>query len=346
MPPSDAARGRATTPAVPRAAFIRGYGALAGTRSGFGRLVLGGVLHEDAVAREDVARAQLALEHDRDALLGTARAGSPWWCTGTVTPLKVIVKSTVVAGVAHRARHDRALQAEALVAERRLLRDRLVGVVEVQRGVAEALEQDERRSPTSSTASTTLTPILRRFDDGAVGGAAADRRRRASGSGARTSGPRLVLVGTCFGERPAARDDPAPRSSATPPSDDRRSAPRIQPASLMPAHASARRSLERERRGRARRARLPAPRCGSGAAAATRRCSVNTTIPSEQGEQHDAVDLHVEVAAQHGRVLVQRAPPLDRVVHDRHVDERDQRRDRGRASLARRGSAGMRRSAR
>ena len=56
--PSTAAARPRTTPAVPRAAFMRGYGALAGTRPGLAALYSDGVLHEDAVTGEDVAAAQ------------------------------------------------------------------------------------------------------------------------------------------------------------------------------------------------------------------------------------------------------------------------------------------------
>src|SRR2546429_8206094 len=56
----------------------------------------------------------------------------------------------------------------------------------------------------------------------------------------------------------------------------------------------------------------------------------------EQGEGHGPVDLCLQLVVEDGPLLVQRAPPVDREVHDGHVDERDERRDRatGRATGA------------
>ena len=51
--------------------------------------------------------------------------------------------------------------------------------------------------------------------------------------------------------------------------------------------------------------------------------------PEEQGEQHGAVELGVQVAPGHRGVLVERAPPVDAEVDDRHVDEGDQAGDGG-----------------
>src|SRR5881227_1095869 len=48
----------------------------------------------------------------------------------------------------------------------------------------------------------------------------------------------------------------------------------------------------------------------------------------EQGEGHAPVDLRLELVVEDGPLLVQRAPPVDREVHDGHVDERDERRNR------------------
>src|SRR2546430_868307 len=55
----------------------------------------------------------------------------------------------------------------------------------------------------------------------------------------------------------------------------------------------------------------------------------------EQGEGHGAVDLRLQLVVEDGPLLVQRAPPVDREVHDGHVHERDERRDRatGRAAV-------------
>src|SRR5215211_780794 len=61
--------------------------------------------------------------------------------------------------------------------------------------------------------------------------------------------------------------------------------------------------------------------------------------PPEQGEGHGAVDLRFELLVEDGSLLVERAPPVDREVHDRHVDEGDERRDRAAGGSAGAGDA-------
>src|SRR5437588_226691 len=49
--------------------------------------------------------------------------------------------------------------------------------------------------------------------------------------------------------------------------------------------------------------------------------------PEPQRERHHAVDLGVEALVEHRPLLVQGAPPVDGEVHDRYVDEGDERGD-------------------
>src|SRR5438874_6059622 len=47
----------------------------------------------------------------------------------------------------------------------------------------------------------------------------------------------------------------------------------------------------------------------------------------EQGEGHRAVDMRLQLVVEDRSLLVQRAPPVDREVHARNVDECDEGRD-------------------
>src|SRR5947208_1052891 len=105
-----------------------------------------GVLDHDAVAEESIivrtGGGEASLEHDGDALL--EQLGRVAAVTDVDSGAVLLDgEDHVVARVLHRPPYHRALDAEALGAQRRVLVDRLVGRSEVQRRVAETAEHEE-----------------------------------------------------------------------------------------------------------------------------------------------------------------------------------------------------------
>ena len=157
------------------------------------RLVLLGVLHEDAVGWRTVVGAlgEVALEHDGEAGLeqvGRVALGGRTGDDDAVEgrPSKV----TDVAVAAPTSSTHEALEAEAAGAEVVALGDGLVGVAEVERGVAEALEHDEADADDDDGRARPRRRSGRRAPAPAPG------RRRRTGAG------REVEVGSAASSKP------------------------------------------------------------------------------------------------------------------------------------------------
>ncbi len=244
---------------------------------------------------------------------------------------------------------------------------RLVDVVEVERGVAEALEHDEpdaeedgdERQPRGRIRPPRPPRPVRRVGAAGPAGAAsgrARRRRRCRGR-ARRRGPR--------GPRGSSRVAPAPALGrhplcdvAGPPQDPHRvpadgDERRRLPGEDVPgvvhqartsasAAASARRSAMARSRPDASAwssSHRPRKRWTS-----SQRYSTPKATRARKAEQHEALELHVE--GRDAGPLVEAAPPVDREVDDGQVDEpEDGRRRRARVSRVWM-SAGSRRTAR
>src|SRR4051812_11307519 len=103
------------------------------------------VLHDDAVAGEGVAL-EVTFEHDRRRV-GLVPEQRRLVAVVEDRHLHALAGDgeghRLRAGLVEAARHDGALDAEPVGAEGGLLLDRLVGGLEVHRGVAEALEDEE-----------------------------------------------------------------------------------------------------------------------------------------------------------------------------------------------------------